>query len=211
MKKYLETYANINIFLGVALLVIPIAFLLYTGIINKNALNGVSADEDTETEILSEEIVDPGYKPNLSTETDVIVPSDEAVTYGNRIMIPSVGTDGLIYECTTPECGLEKGAWRIPEFNTPKNTEYPMVIAAHRWGPDNLSTAERIKNLFYSLDKVFIGDIIEVEWDGQIYRYVVTHTEENIQITRDSDDLILFTCKYYNSPVRIIVYATLVD
>ncbi len=207
MKNALNTFANINIYIGIALLVIPVIFLLFTGV-NNNSYTTVSAN-NTNQEILSEEVIDPSYKADstrISTTEQILVPTKNAVTYGNKIQVKSVGIDALIYECATSVCGLTKGVWRLPDFGTPINDNSPIVLAAHRWGPDNLSTADRIKNLFYNADKIFEGDMIELTWNNKVYKYKVTYKEENSYITKNSD-LILVTCKYYNSDIRIIVYA----
>lgn len=209
MKKILNTFANLNMLLGVALLIVPGAFLLFSGV-NNNTYTSISADQD----VPREQIVAPDYVSpvNEDSKSEVIVPSGEAVTYGYRVRIPSQGLDTLIYECTTSECGLLKNAaWRIPEFGTPEDEDIITVIAAHRWGPDNFSTEKRIKELFYSFDKVQQGELIEIDWAGKTYKYQVTFKEENTVITRDEDDLILFTCKYYDSPIRIVVYAKLIQ
>lgn len=208
MKNILNTFANLNLLLGVALLIIPVAFLLFSGV-NNNSYTSIKADN----EVPREQIVAPDYVPvtNTDIKADIIVPQNEAITYGYRVKMPSHGLDTLIYECATPECGLLKNAaWRIPEFGTPEDEGNITVLAAHRWGPDNFSTEKRIKELFYSFDKVKEGDLIEIEWNSKIYKYQVSFKEENTVITRDEDDLILFTCKYYDSPVRIVVYAKLI-
>ena len=205
MKKLLNLFANANIILGIILLIIPVVFLLYSGL-NKN----VSANQSN-TEVLTEDVIDPSYKSIIPASMgimheDIMIPDFDAVTYGNKIIIPSVGTDGLIYECKTSTCGLDKGVWRLPDFGTPINTESPIVLAAHRWGRDDLPVSGKIKNLFYNLDKVVVGDQVNLLWDGKLYAYQVSATEESNHISHN-DDLILVTCKYYNSDIRIIVYA----
>lgn len=125
-----------------------------------------------------------------------------------RIKIPSIGVDTKFYEGSDVSI-LDKGIWRMPMHATPDqiNSNDPVVLAGHRWGEDNLSYSYRSKNLFLNLPNLNKGDVIELTWNGGIYKYVVDEVQKNNYVNRLAD-LILITCVDYVSTVRYFVFAT---
>lgn len=206
MKKLINLFANANIYTGVVLLIIPVIFVAFPP---QKSISAGSTRQDIETEVISQSLFKPGVEEGISQPETILVPENEAVTFGNTIKVPAVGIDTVIYETQSIDAALEKGVWRMPEHGTPANNGTTTVLAAHRWGAYNLSTAKRIKDLFFALDRVNIGDVIEIGWNGKTYRYVVTDKEENSIVSKDPGDLLLVTCKYANnsSPIRILIYA----
>jgi LPXTG-site transpeptidase (sortase) family protein len=207
MKKLTHILANLNIVVGIFLAATSVLFLVFP------QQKTISADErkrDRETAIIQKDLFTE-KKEEVKVPEVILVPENEAVTYGSTIKVPSVGIDTSIYESKNINAALDKGVWRMPEHGTPANEGTTTVLAAHRWGPDNMPTEKRIKDLFYSLDKVNTGDVIEINWNGETYTYVVKDKEENSIVSKKPGDLILVTCKYYNSSMRIIVYADRVE
>lgn len=199
MKKLIKLIGNINIILGVLLLISPfvylVAFVNFTPQVV--ASNGVSV----ETRTLSAAIVN---EDQVKVERSKLTLSQRS--FNNGIKIPSVGIDTVMYE--GDESNLEKGVWIVPEHTTPDDmvSGEPVVIAAHRWGQDDLSYEFRAKNLFYHLPSTSLGDEIVIKWNDVDYRYRIIKKDEGEHVTQLAD-LILYTCKYYNSPERIFVYA----
>lgn len=124
-----------------------------------------------------------------------------------RIKIDSIGIDTKIYEGADTSV-LEKGIWRMPAHGTPDDqvSDQPVVLAGHRWGEDNLTYEYRSKNLFLNIPSLNVGDIIEITWNGQTYKYSVTDVQRNNYVNKLSD-LILITCVDYVSTVRYFVFA----
>ena len=60
-------------------------------------------------------------------------------------------------------------------------------------------------------DKLEAGDIIEVVVDQRKWLYEVYQAEEGEQITDYDANLILYTCKYLNSPIKHFRYARLIN
>lgn len=142
------------------------------------------------------------------------VPKDVSLPEGHYLTIRRIGVDTVIWEGDYSEYErvLRHGVWRVPDF--PKPNEYgggkPVIMAAHRFGYLEWTQEYRLKNSFYDLPKLKVGDEIEIMWDQRRYVYQVTRVEEGTEITDYSGDLILYTCKFLVSPVRIFVYASLV-
>lgn len=143
---------------------------------------------------------------------------DPSLPAGHYLSIPKVGIETTIWEGSSEnyEAVLRKGVWRIPDFGDPESVgqtgEFrPMILAAHRFGYLEWSQDYRIKNSFYYLPKLKVDDEIEIVWDQHRYVYKVTQMEEGTEITDYSSDLILYTCKFLQSPIRIMVYAKLVQ
>lgn len=136
---------------------------------------------------------------------------DASLPLTNRLLIPSIGVDGEIHEGTNPEEQLEYGIWRVHNFGDPENNTVPIIFAAHRFGYIRWTEDFRKTNSFYYLPQTQPGDTIEIIWNQRKYGYNIVFAAEDTQITDYSHDLILYTCKYFNSPVRILRYADRVE
>ena len=84
--------------------------------------------------------------------------------FTNRLVIVKIGVSAPILE-GLDENALDGGAWRLPGSSTPDqggNT----IITGHRFKylpPNNL--------IFYLFDKLTVGNIFSVFWDGRQYYY----------------------------------------
>jgi sortase (surface protein transpeptidase) len=108
------------------------------------------------------------------------------------------------------EEALKVGVWRVPDFGTPYERKAPVILAAHRYGYLRWSVPYRLKNSFYNLPKVKVGDTVEIIWRQRKYIYEVYAEGKGEEITDYSADLILYTCEDLTSPVRIFKYARLI-
>jgi len=133
---------------------------------------------------------------------------------GNWLIIPKIGVKTEILESATPDESLNKGVWRVPDFGTVTDLSKPMILAAHRYGWkawwENGNQYWRYHS-FYLLPKLEQGDIIEVISDHRKYIYEVYAGEQGEEISDYNADLILYTCKFLDSPLRYFRYARLVD
>lgn len=143
------------------------------------------------------------------------VTRDISLPEGHYLNIPRIGVDTIIWEAENAnyENALKKGVWRVNDFATPLDSAQgkPIILAAHRFGYLEWSQDYRLKNSFYELPKLKNGDVIEIVWDQHRYKYQITKVEEGTNISEDDSDLILYTCKFLVSPIRIIVYAKLIS
>ena len=89
--------------------------------------------------------------------------------------------------------------------------DFPIILAAHRWGYLEWSASFRKLNSFYNLPQLKVGDTIKVVWDQRPFEYKVYSVETGTQITDYNAKLILYTCQLWNSPVRFFVYANRVN
>lgn len=126
----------------------------------------------------------------------------------NKVVIPSIGVNGVIYEGTTAAT-LNNGIWRRPNTSTPAkggNT----VLTAHRFLYDSGPIT------FYHLDKVKIGDKIYVLWNNQRYEYQINEITEvlptQVEVEANTSDsiLTLYTCTpLWTAEKRLVVRAKL--
>lgn len=128
----------------------------------------------------------------------------------NKIVVKSMKVDTAILEGKSVST-LNQGVWHLPGTATPDQGGN-MVIAAHRW--KWLPTSNKS---FYDIDKVKIGDTVEVTWNGTLYTYKVstikTVTPDKIDILQNTDSakLTLFSCApLFSSKYRLVVQADLV-
>jgi sortase A len=111
----------------------------------------------------------------------------------NRLVIPSIRLDQVILSGQN-ETTVDKGVWHKPESTTPDRVGNS-VIVGHRF-----TYSPQIKDPFYHLDKVEIGDDVYAYWEGQRIRYKITEkkvvAETTIEIESQSlgDRLTLYTC-----------------
>lgn len=149
--------------------------------------------------------IDAKIQNNLP-EVDVSKPG------GQYLMIPSLGVDAVIWEEETVnfEKALRRGVWRVPEMPIPTEGS-PVILAAHRFGYLEWTNEFRRKNSFFNLPKLKPGDEIEILWDQRPFKYKVERVVEEEEIDDYNVDLILYTCKFLVSPLRIFVYANRVN
>lgn len=136
------------------------------------------------------------------------------ITDGNRLFIPKIAVDTKILEGDSEDImGREEGTWRDPSSSTPE-TLGNMVLAGHRFQylPPNTTT-------FYNLDKLEIGDKVNVYWEGKEYIYEI---QEKFEVypnevwiknhTGDSSEITLYTCTpIYTSEKRLVVKARIIE
>ncbi len=159
----------------------------------------------TDSEIVEyvPEQVETEIEPDFLPEHDVSLPG------GQYLSIPAIGVDTVIWEGETEEYEsvLRRGVWRVPEMPLPTEGS-PVIMVAHRFGYLEWSNEYRRKNSFFNLPKLVEGDEIEMIWNQRRFRYKVDRVVEGEQIESYESDLILYTCKFLVSPVRIFVYAS---
>ena len=196
--------SKINIFVGVLLITITptyfyISAQLQPTLITSNSLPVTQTER--ESNILGGNLGIKGNLGGANTLKAIQVMGD------GHLKIDSIGIDTKIYE-GADSAALEQGVWRMPDHGTPDDqvSDQPVVLAAHRWGEDNFTYDYRSKNLFLNLPSLNRGDVIEVTWNGNIYKYAVTDVKRNNYVEKLSD-LILITCVDYVSTVRYFVYA----
>lgn len=136
---------------------------------------------------------------------------DNSLPLENYVSIPSVGIKTKINETSYEnyEEALKIGVWRVPDFGTPYERKLPVILAAHRYGYLKWSVPYRLKNSFYNLPKVKVGDTVEIVWRQRKYIYEIYAEGKGKEITDYSADLILYTCEDLTSPVRIFKYGRL--
>lgn len=126
----------------------------------------------------------------------------------DQLRIPTIGVTMDIVEGRNAQVSLRKGAWLLPGTSTPDqggNT----VLGGHRWlyRPPSART-------LYHLDKLAVGDPVEVDWEGTTYRYRVREvkvvTPEQVEILENTteDIVTIFTCTpLFSSAKRLVVIA----
>lgn len=150
----------------------------------------------------------------IPEESKPQITRDPSLPEGQYLAIPTLGIDTTVWEASSSayEEALRKGVWRVPEFSTPEmGSERPIILAAHRFGYVDWTQTYREKHSFYNLPDVKVGESIVLTWNQHRYTYKVTKIEEGDEITDYSSDLILYTCKFLVSPIRVFVYADLVE
>ena len=138
---------------------------------------------------------------------------DSKLSKESRIKIPSAKIDTQIWESTIEnhEDALKKGVWRASDFGTPADRKKPTILAAHRYGYLAWSIPYRLKNSFYSLPKLKVGNTVEIIWKQRKYIYEIYSESKGEEIDDYSANLILYTCESLNSPVRIFKYGRLLE
>ncbi len=148
----------------------------------------------------------PVKKPIYKLPTfDPTLPSQD------MLIIPKIGVKAVIHEGEDSVKALYKGVWRVPDFGTPIKNEYPVIFAAHRFGYIEWSSTFRRTSSFANLPNLKAGDTFTIIWGQRSFLYKIYKMEENTKLTDYDADVILYTCKYLKSDVRIVAYARRVE
>ncbi len=165
---------------------------------------------------LSEILSQPINVPQLEIE-DVdqykLPEKDLSLPEINIVRIDKIGVNTEIIEQPQEkfEDALRMGVWRTPNFGTPLDRDKPTILVAHRFGYLNWDQPYRIKNSFYNLPNLEAGDQVEVVWDQRKFLYEVYQKDEGVSVSHFNADLILYTCKFLESDIRIFLYAKLIQ
>lgn len=211
-KKSLRIFAKLNIGLGVFAIVfatVTVLFLGFPQLFHFFNLSSTQAEFETLTQSLESDFQRYGEEreeEEEEIEEDPIPPLDHSLPNENMLIIPKIGVEGVIHEGEDSEALLEEGVWRVDNFGIPEDNTVT-ILASHRFGYITWSNEHRHKNSFYNLPKTRVGDTFEIVWDQRLYEYEIYKVEEGTEITDYTADIILYTCKLYNSPERIFRYA----
>jgi LPXTG-site transpeptidase (sortase) family protein len=134
---------------------------------------------------------------------------DLAETYSeNRLVIPIINVNSAIVEGES-EAALSKGVWRRPVSAKPDDRAGNTVLTGHRFLYTGFA-----QNTFYNLDKLEVGDEIQIFWEGGQYFYKVAEISvvepTAIEIEQDFGDtrLTLYTCHpLWTAAKRLVVVA----
>jgi hypothetical protein len=139
-------------------------------------------------------------------------PFDPTLPEGSWLVIPRIGVRTELQRTADAEEALKTGVWQVPEFGVPGDSEKPVILAAHRFGWKWWWQSEYWKyHSFYLLPDTQPGDRIEIIADQRKWIYEIYAGEEGVEITDYEADVILYTCKFLDSPLRHIRYARLIN
>ncbi len=171
------------------------------------ALNINSSENEflTLTKKLEEDFKE--YERDMSVETFTLPPLDPTLPAENHLYIDNIGVNAKIHEGDNYEELLNKGVWMVNDFSNPEDGGLT-ILSSHRFGYFTWSQQHRNSQSFYNLPNTRVGDNVEIVWNQRRYIYEIYKVEEDTRITDYTADLILYTCKLYNSPERIFRYAT---
>lgn len=206
LSKLLLKLAKIFAFIGLFLLFISYAPSLWYQI-SPGKLNLSDLILQTAKKIKKEEVQAPVAK-------EIYLPRfDPKLSQKNMLKIPSLRIETEIHEAALDnyEEALRKGVWRIADFGMPDTRSQPVILTAHRFGYFKWSIPYRLKNSFFSLPRLKVGETVEIVWEQRKYVYEVYAEGKGEEITDYTADLILYTCESLNTQVRIFKYARLLE
>lgn len=150
---------------------------------------------------------------SLGAEETTYVPEfNPNLPEGEWLVIPRIGVYTELRQTEDPDEALAEGVWWVPGYGEAGSKDMPMILAAHRFGWDWWWQSDYWKyNSFYLLPDTQPGDTIEVIVDQRKWVYEIYAGEEGELISDYSADMILYTCKFLNSPVRHFRYARLIN
>lgn len=205
LKSIINTYTAAGFgFLTVALIFILIPTAPYVWY----RINPEASEKDVE-KIAKEVIIEID---DLSKDAENRIPElDTNLPQGYHVVVDSVGINSPISDSKDYRKALLDGSWIVPNYGTPEQDYLPIIVAAHRFGYSNWSREFRNRVSFFNLPNTDIGDTVDIYWNQRKYTYKIYAKEDSTYISDYSADLILYTCKYFNSPVRIFRYAERVN
>lgn len=163
--------------------------------------------------LLARPVTNPEIQVLEPQSTFVLPEQDLTLPKGTFIKIPRIGVETQILEASLEnyETALQQGVWRVPDFGIPVEEGPPMILVAHRFGYLKWSQQFREKNSFFNLPELVNGDRVEIIWDQRKFMYEIYQGEDGTEITHYTADLILYTCRFLESDIRIFRYAKLIS
>ena len=210
-KKLLKILSKVYLILGIVLIFVAFSILAITFYpqiwysIDQTASETELISIKEEITILEEQIKREEIDIQVE-ESSNLPPFNESLPIENMINISSIGVDSVIVQNNNAFLVLDQGIWIVPDFGTPDSNDFPIIIAAHRFGYVYWNNEFRHKSSFYNLPKLKVGDRVQIIWDQRSYEYEVYKAEDSSQITDYEANLILYTCRMYNSPIRVFRY-----
>ena len=205
LQKSIAKISNIYVVLGFVFIIGALA-LVATPIMPYIIYRINPGETTNEVEKISQPVAN---EDDIETEDNIktLPPLDTTLPETPYVQISQIGVNSPISTASDYTEALKQGTWLVAGYGTPENGISPIILAAHRFGYIYWDDATREKISFFNLPKTHEGDTIDIIWNQRRYSYEIYHEEEGTQITDYSADLILYTCKYFNSPTRIFRYA----
>lgn len=204
-KKFLEFILKFQTQLGLTFLFLAIILILIPSL---PQIWYRMFPESTNEEVTSISQVPAQQPTSQSSSANSKLPNkDTSLPKTNYILIPSIGVKSPLKNSKNYEEILKSGSWMVNDFPSPNELKKPVIVASHRFGYLDWSAKERKEISFYNLPKLKNGAIVEIVWDQRKYKYKIVDSSEGSNIKSYNHDLILYTCKLYNSPIRIFRYA----
>lgn len=121
----------------------------------------------------------------------------EKVSSIDSLLIRSAEMEILLGE---QEGYLNFGGW-VQNLNS---ENMPLVVSVHRFGLRYLSPDYNVHETFYNVDKLKLDDTLELVWRENKYEYklVDIYKGRNNKPIRDNQ-LVIYTCEYWDSPERV--------
>ncbi len=150
-----------------------------------------------------------GLSIEESLSKDIVLEQKVLENLNTKIVINSIEVEGHIYEGLDSHT-MNKGFWHFPSSNLP-GQKGNTVIIGHRYAklPPN-------KDTFFNLDKVKVGDRIEVIQSDSDFTYIVTDTliveKNDTSVLQDYSDyrITLITCSpLWTSQQRLVIVGKL--
>jgi sortase (surface protein transpeptidase) len=210
-KQLIQNISNFYVILGFSFLLISIVLIaIPTAPYILYRLN--PGYTQNEVENISKQISQEPILPAEIDEKDYSLPDfDPSLPEDPYILIPSIQVSSPIGDSTNPEDSLRNGSWIASDFGNPEEDSLPIIIAAHRFGYVYWDRETRDRLSYYNLPKTKVGDTIEIIWNQRKYIYEIFDIDDSTYIKSYDADLIIYTCKYFNSPQRIFRYANRVN
>ena len=200
-----QTMGFVFLLFSLILIAIPVSpYIWYR--LNPEAVEADERKIVTELIVPEEEIEEKEPEPE-----ETIPPFNPDLPEGYFVLIPKIGVNSPIGDTKDYRKALLKGTWIVSDYGTPEKDTLPIILAAHRFGYTSWTNEFRNRISFYNLPKTQKGDKISIYWNQREYIYEIYASEESTYISDYTAELILYTCKYFNSPVRIFRYANRVN
>ncbi|MEA2056733.1 MAG: hypothetical protein U9O78_03455 [Patescibacteria group bacterium] len=209
---------GLNLFVFVPLLVLGVIFVptIYHLFFSAETVNQASlaTHDEIKSDVKEDETKEKIEKiASQSGEVKkVYLPwKDSDLPEGDWLIVPRIGVNSALQKTKDPEAALATGIWWAHDFGGPGDFDKPMIVAAHRYGWQWWWKSDYWRyHSFYYLPETKPGDIVEIISNQRKWLYEIYAGEQGVEITDYEADLILYTCKHLNSPVRYFRYARMV-
>lgn len=209
MKKehFFEKLSKSYAIIGLSILIIGFSLIFIPNIPQLWYMISPDATNDEIEAITKEITIEDLFEEEEQEPDDNLPPLNTNLPENSYVVINTIGVYSPINMGDDYIQILKEGSWLVSDFGTPTDNTLPIILAAHRFGYTYWDKETRERISFFNLPKTHIGDKISIIWNQREYTYEIYKEDESSYISDYDADLILYTCKYFNSPIRIFRYA----
>ncbi len=146
----------------------------------------------------------------VAPEYDLSLPEGRWVVNKDIGLQAPIYTNESVENVAEADALLERGIYMYPQYDSIGWSGREVILAGHHY---NMTISDqKAAQSFQNLNKLQVGDKVQIVDDYKIWTYEIYKIEESTEITEENPDLMMYTCIYWwDAKLRLFVYARIVE